>query len=76
MSIEDVLKLVEKKYPTCSLVDARPENQEYRTIYCKEAIKTVVVGQTKKRPGWDVELCTGNFKVYVLAVTPRSENAE
>jgi hypothetical protein len=76
MSNEDVMKLVLKKFPTCTIIDASEEDGGLQTIKCNTSPQDIIVGQTKKRAGWDVTICMGSFNVYVLTVTPRSENAE
>lgn len=76
MNNENVLKLVSKKYPTCALIDCQDDDNDVVLTKCEQNPKIITVGQTKKRPGWDVLLCTGSFNVYVLDITQRSMDAE
>lgn len=69
MNNEDVLKLVGRKYPTCSVLDCQGEGPEVVMKKCECPSKDILVGNTKNNPGWIVSVCTGHFNVYVLSVT-------
>lgn len=76
MNIEDVMKLVQKKYPVCTIIDARNYDENQILEKCHQKPKEVNVGATKKFAGYDVTLCTGNYNVYILKAILGVKDAE
>lgn len=65
MSIEDVMKAVGKKFPTCTVIDSTQEDEGFISEKCKAPERLIEVG--KKGEKHEVTVCTGSFNVYILS---------
>ena len=61
-----VLKVVQKKFPVCNVIDARTYNGLDVSVKCNDAPSVMDVKLGKKL--YSVTLCTGSFNVYVLKI--------
>jgi len=71
MIIKDVMKLVGRKYPVCTVIDASAFQEVDITEKCQQKPKVISVGKGDK---YKVTVCTGSFNVYVLQI--EETNAE
>jgi hypothetical protein len=59
------MKLVQRSYPTCTIIDSTLEDNDFITDKCHEKPMDKDFGQDGK---YSVRLCTGSFNVYILDI--------
>ena len=72
MLVEDVLKAVQNKFPTCNVIIDPECDADVLQAKCNTQPRVIEVGP-KKAPT-KVTVCTGQFNVYILKI--EGDNAE
>ncbi|MCK5016216.1 MAG: hypothetical protein KAS32_04010 [Candidatus Peribacteraceae bacterium] len=67
MSNEDVLKMIQMKYPTCSIIDYTNGQSDGSDIFGK-CNQNPIVRDVGPNDMYKVTLCLGSFNVYVTDI--------
>ena len=75
MLVEDVLKAVQNKFPTCNVIIDTLSSPEDLQAKCNTKPRVIEVGRVNKEGvKTKVTVCTGSFNVYILKI--EGNNAE